>query len=221
MVKFKLILFLSLFLCFKGAKASKTDTVFIGNDFEYLELGKSLDYTSSDENVIAIEDLVNGEVYFKKNTTPLLILAEDEYLDDLWIKVVISNKSNTDRRLYLYLDNALINYVEYFEYEGKKQISHQLTGDAFPISERLIQYRNPIYNIKVAYNQTKTIYLLFKLKGRKIHTPLQLYSQDRLIEHISKKESNISFYYGILAALSALSIMLFFLIKEKPASINK
>ncbi len=215
MVKFKLILFLSLFLCFKGAKASKTDTVFIGNDFEYLELGKSLDYTSSDENVIAIEDLVNGEVYFKKNTTPLLILAEDEYLDDLWIKVVISNKSNTDRRLYLYLDNALINHVEYFEYEGKKQISHQLTGDAFPISERLIQYRNPIYNIKVAYNQTKTIYLLFKLKGRKIHTPLQLYSQDRLIEHISKKESNISFYYGILAALSALSIMLFFLIKEK------
>ncbi len=111
MVKFKLILFLSLFLCFKGAKASKTDTVFIGNDFEYLELGKSLDYTSSDENVIAIEDLVNGEVYFKKNTAPLLILAEDEYLDDLWIKVVISNKSNTDRRLYLYLDNALINYV--------------------------------------------------------------------------------------------------------------
>ncbi len=214
-MKFKLILIFSLILSYYEAKASKSDTVFVENDFEYLELGKSLDYTSSYENEIDINDLVNDKVEFKKNDAPLLILSEDDYLEDLWVKIVITNKSNTDRRLYLYLDNALINYVEYYEYEGHKQLSHQLTGDAFPISERLIQYRNPIYNIKVAYNQTKTIYLLFKLNGRKIHTPLQLYSQDRLIEHISKKESNISFYYGILAALSALSIMFFFLIKEK------
>ncbi len=214
-MKFKLILIFSLILSYYEAKASKSDTVFVENDFEYLELGKSLDYTSSYENEIDINDLVNDKVEFKKNDAPLLILSEDDYLEDLWVKIVITNKSNTDRRLYLYLDNALINYVEYYEYEGQKQLSHQLTGDAFPISERLIQYRNPIYNIKVAYNQTKTIYLLFKLNGRKIHTPLQLYSQDRLIEHISKKESNISFYYGILAALSALSIMFFFLIKEK------
>ncbi len=214
-MKFKLILLFCLAISYYEAKASKSDTVFVENDFEYLELGKSLDYTSSYENEIDINDLVNDKVEFKKNDAPLLILSEDDYLEDLWVKIVITNKSNTDRRLYLYLDNALINYVEYYEYEGHKQLSHQLTGDAFPISERLIQYRNPIYNIKVAYNQTKTIYLLFKLNGRKIHTPLQLYSQDRLIEHISKKESNISFYYGILAALSALSIMFFFLIKEK------
>ncbi len=214
-MKFKIVLLFCLILSHYKAIASKTDTIFIENDFEYLELGKSLDYTSSDEDVIEIEDLVNGEVYFKKNDAPLLILAEDEYLDDLWIKIVISNKSSSDRRLYLYLDNALINYVEYFEYDGYKQISHQITGDAFPISERLIKYRNPIYNIKVSNNQTKTIFLLFKLKGRKIHTPLQLYSQDKLIEYISKKESNISFYYGFLSALAALSIMFFFLIKEK------
>ncbi len=213
-MKFKLILLFCLILSYYESKAGKSDTVFVENDFEYLELGQSLDYTSSKENEINIQDLVNGKVEFKKNDAPLLILSEDEYLDDLWIKIVIGNQSNTDRRLYLYLDNALINYVEYYEYEGKTQLSHQLTGDAFPISERLIQYRNPVYNIKVAYNQTKTIYLLFKLKGRKIHTPLQLYSQDRLIEHISKKESIISFYYGILAALSALSFMFFFLIKE-------
>lgn len=214
-MKFKLILLFCLILGYYETKASKTDTVFVKNGFKYLELGQSLDYISSNENEIRIEDLVNNKVEFKKNDAPLLILNEDEYLDDLWIKVVISNRSSTDRRLYLYLDNALINYVEYFEYDDKKQLSHQLTGDAFPISERLIKYRNPIYNIKVSYNQTKTIYLLFKLKGRKIHTPLELYSQDRLIEHLSKKESNISFYYGILAALSALSIMFFFLIKEK------
>lgn len=214
-MKFKLLLLFCLILSHYKATAGKTDTIFIENDFEYLELGKSLDYTSSDENVIDIEDIVNGGVYFKKNDAPLLILAEDEYLDDLWIKIVISNKSSSDRRLYLYLDNALINYVEYFEYDGYKQISHQITGDAFPISERLIKYRNPIYNIKVSNNQTKTIFLLFKLKGRKIHTPLQLYSQDKLIEYISKKESNISFYYGFLSALAALSIMFFFLIKEK------
>jgi signal transduction histidine kinase len=213
-VKFKLILLYCLILSFYEANASKSDTIFVENEFEYLELGQSLEYTSSKENYINIKDLVNDKVEFKKNDAQLLILNEDEYLDDLWIKIVISNKSNTDRRLYLYLDNALINYVEYYEYEGKEQLGHQLTGDAFPISERLIQYRNPIYNIKVAYNQTKTIYLLFKLKGRKIHTPLQLYSQDKLIEHISKKESKISFYYGILAALSVLSLMFFFLIKE-------
>lgn len=214
-MKLKLLLILSLIFSFYCAKASKTDTIFIENDFEYLELGKSLDYTSSNEGQINIDNLIEGEVYFKKNDANLLILDEDEYLEDLWIRIVIKNKSNTDRRLFLYLDNALINYVEYYEYDGKKQISHQLTGDAFPISERVIKYRNPIYNIKVSYNQTKTIFLLFKLKGRKIHTPLQLYSQDKLIEYISKKESNISFYYGFLAALSALSIMFFFLIKEK------
>lgn len=214
-MKLKVLLILSLIFSFYCAKASKTDTIFIENDFEYLELGKSLDYTSSNEGQINIDNLIEGEVYFKKNDANLLILDEDEYLEDLWIRIVIKNKSNTDRRLFLYLDNALINYVEYYEYDGKKQISHQLTGDAFPISERVIKYRNPIYNIKVSYNQTKTIFLLFKLKGRKIHTPLQLYSQDKLIEYISKKESNISFYYGFLAALSALSIMFFFLIKEK------
>lgn len=157
-MKLKVLLILSLIFSFYCAKASKTDTIFIENDFEYLELGKSLDYTSSNEGQINIDNLIEGEVYFKKNDANLLILDEDEYLEDLWIRIVIKNKSNTDRRLFLYLDNALINYVEYYEYDGKKQISHQLTGDAFPISERVIKYRNPIYNIKVSYNQTKTIF---------------------------------------------------------------
>ena len=214
-MKLKLLGLLCILFCFYEVQAGKSDTIFIYKDFKYLELGQSLDYTSSDEGMINIQSLINEEVYFKKNDADLLILDENEYLEDLWVRVVLCNKSNTDRRLYLYLDNALINYVEYYEYDGKNQISHQITGDAFPISERLIKYRNPIYNIKLSNNQTKTIFLLFKLNGRKIHAPLQLYSQDKLIEYISKKESNISFYYGFLAALSAISIMFFFLIKEK------
>lgn len=214
-MKLKLLGLLCILFCFYEVQAGKSDTIFIYKDFKYLELGQSLDYTSSDEGMINIQSLINEEVYFKKNDADLLILDENEYLEDLWVRVVLCNKSNTDRRLYLYLDNALINYVEYYEYDGKNQLSHQITGDAFPISERLIKYRNPIYNIKLSNNQTKTIFLLFKLNRRKIHAPLQLYSQDRLIEYISKKESNISFYYGFLAALSAISIMFFFLIKEK------
>lgn len=215
-MKFKIALILILSIVINYAKASIGDTILIDKNFNYQELGRTLDYISCKESELSIDNIINNRnINFKKNNADLLILSEDEYLDDLWVRIILKNNSGTDRRLYLYLDNALINHVEYFEYEGKNQISHELTGDAFPISERKIQYRNPIYNIKLSQGQSKTIYLLFKAEGRKIHTPLQLYSQDRLIEHISKKEANLSFYYGILAALSALSIMFFFLIKEK------
>lgn len=214
-MKFIRALILIFSLSFSYSKAEVGDTILIDKYFEYLELGNTLDYASCNESEKDINDIISGNIFFKENKADLLILSEDEYLEDLWVRINIKNISDIDRRLYLYLDNALINYIEYFEYDGKTQLSRELTGDAFPISERKIQYRNPIYNIKLKQNQSKTIYLLFKLKGRKIHTPLQLYSQDRLIEHISKKESNISFYYGFLAALSALSIMFFFLIKER------
>ena len=214
-MKYKIALILLFSIVYNYAKAGIGDTILIDKKFEYLELGRTLDYASCKDSEKDINDIINGKILFKDNEADLLILSENEYSEDLWVRIILKNNCDTDRRLYLYLDNALINYVEYFEYEGKNQLSRELTGDAFPISDRKIQYRNPVYNIKLAENQTKTIYLLFKLKGRKIHTPLQLYSQDRLIEHISKKESNISFYYGFLAALSALSIMFFFLIKER------
>lgn len=215
-MKHKIALILLFSIVINYAKASIGDTIFIDNNFKYLELGRNLNYLSCQESEISIEDILNNsKLNFKQNDADLLILSEDEYLDDLWVRIILKNNCDNDKRVYLYLDNALINHIEYFEYEGKKQLNYELTGDEYKISERKIHYRNPVYNIKLSVNQTKTIYLLFQADGRKIHTPLQLYSQDQLIEHISKKEANLSFYYGFLAALSALSIMFFFLIKER------
>lgn len=214
-MRLSLLLFF-LLLISKQLTASALDTIVIDKNFKSKELGKGVEYISTEEEKYSIQSLLTDtSVKYKRYENDLLIFSEEEYEEDLWLKLDIKNELETDKRLFLLVDNALINYVEFFEVSNAKVISSELMGDAFPVNDRSIKYRNPIFNIKLYPHESKSIYVYIKIGGRKVHVPMQLYVQEKFIEKITQNESNLAFYYGILVALSVLSIMFYYLIKEQ------
>lgn len=212
---YRFVLFILLFIG-NNVFAEMKDTIRIDENFKYLELGDSIEYITCKKDEINIQDLIsNDEIVYKQHKGELLLFSEKDYQEDLWLKLNVKNNLKKDKRIFLHVDNSLINYLEFFEVRNQNVVQHELTGDAFPVSGRSIKYRNPLFSLKLAPNEQSSLIIHIKLGGRKVHIPMQLYSHVSIIERIAYKESNLAFYYGILVALSVLSLMFFYLIKEK------
>lgn len=188
----------------------------INRPFFYKELGRELEYFSTKKNAESIQSVLSKpNISYTKNIHDMLLLNEDEYENDLWVHFKICNNSDEEKELILQLNNSLINWVEYYEVVDTVIISSNISGDNLALSKRRFFYKNPIYDIKLKPQETRDIYFKFDLNGRKIHVPLELYSYTYFVEQNLKVDINLGFFYGILACLSCVCFILFYLLRER------
>jgi len=208
---------LLLLLFFIAALPSKATTVIpIANDFKYKEIGKEIEYITTEKNRVTIYNILSQQhPLFIQNKHEMLLLNEDEYLEDLWIHLQISNVSSQPKDLILTINNSLINWIEYYEVSNGKIIKRNITGDALDINTRIIKEKNPVYPIQLKQNAKTDIYFKFNLGGRKIHAPIELHTYKDYIERSLSKNINLGFFYGILTCLSFICFIIFYLLKER------
>ncbi|DAB32195.1 MAG TPA: hypothetical protein CFH79_05160 [Sulfurospirillum sp. UBA11407] len=129
----------------------------------------------------------------------------------IWLGVEIEN-SDKDK-LFLSFDNPLLEYVEYFIYQGDNLISKGLTGAAIPISERSVQN----YDLRIPLlEQNQPLSYLIKITST---TPLitsAIIGTDGEIKS-SKLPMIImvSLFSGIFFALFLYNGILYFVTKQK------
>jgi len=129
----------------------------------------------------------------------------------IWLGVEIEN-SDKDK-LFLSFDNPLLEYVEYFIYQGDNLISKGLTGAAIPMSERSVQN----YDLRIPLlEQNQPLSYLIKITST---TPLitsAIIGTDGEIKS-SKLPMIImvSLFSGIFFALFLYNGILYFVTKQK------
>lgn len=213
-MRIKLILII--FFLYSGLYAK--DSININSDFKYIELGKELEYLSTAKDELNITNFINnsiGKRSFIPNNGDMLLLNENEYEEDLWIRFKVKNTTSVIKELILHINNPLLDNIEYFEVKNNKIVHQNISGDNVPLQNRFIYFRNAVYPVTIDPNSTLEFYFKINLHGRKVHVPLELFSYNYFIEYISKKEVDLGFFYGILACLSVITLILFFLIKER------
>lgn len=213
-MRIKLILII-LFL-YSGLYAK--ESIHINSDFKYIELGKELEYLSTAKGELNIYNFINntlGAKEFISNEGDMLLLNENEYQEDLWIRFKVKNTTSVIKELILHINNPLLDKIEYFEINNNRIVHHNISGDNVPLYKRFIYYRNAVYPVTIEPYNTVEFYFKINLEGRKVHVPLELFSYNYFIEYIANKEVDLGFFYGILACLSAITLVLFALIGER------
>ena len=134
---------------------------------------------------------------------------------NFWLKFQVSNKSTQTKYRYLELDYPLIDKLEIFSQDAQGTwINTQKTiGDKVPFKERTIFYRNPIFNIEVAPQETRTYFIKIDTESS-IQFPAILYNQSRLSKHIANTEILFGIFYGILLIMGIYNLVLFFAIRN-------
>lgn len=206
-----------LILCCLQWTISKADnTIVIQKNFSYKEIGREIEYITTAKNELGINNfLQNNQLKYIHNNHDMLLLNEEEYLEDIWVHLVISNDSEKSQELILNINNSLINWIEYYEVYNNGIIKQNIVGDALPMENKFVMEANPVYPIHLDVNQTKHIYFKFNLGGRKIHIPMELHSYNNFIESKLRKDVNLGFFYGILVCLSFICFIIFYLLRER------
>lgn len=215
-VKKAILLFGIVFFYFQAIDCKADSTIKITNAFHSIELGKELRYISTDKNELTIDSFIHQhKINYIKNEHGMLLLNENEYKNDLWLTFSLYNETEIDKDLIIQLNNSLINRIEFYEVIDNQVVNTNICGDEMSLTARNILYRTPLYPIHIKANQHIDIFFRFNLDGRKIHAPIEVFSYNTFIESTFVENINLGFFYGLLACLSCICFIVYYLIRER------
>lgn len=203
-------------LVFSTLNSFGQNALLIKNDFKEMELGKHCSYLISSKNKYTIQDLLaDSSIAFMNNKNDLMLFEEGHYTEDVWIKINIVNEFREQKQFVLELNNPLIDYIVYYNTEHNKIIDSNFCGDVLPFANRNIEFRNPLYLIKLFPADTQQIFFKLNAGGRKLHIPLSLKLVNTFIASSTNKNLFLGVYYGTLIVITLLSFYLAYILREK------
>jgi signal transduction histidine kinase len=129
-----------------------------------------------------------------------------------WIKINIQN--NSTKHWLLELDNPSINEVDFILTQNNHPISYFSGGDTRPFSNYQIEDRNPIFDLKLAENQSFTIYIRGK-STEDLSFPLTFYDSNTLYGKLAKRNLFWGIYFGFVLLIALYNFFLWLTIRDK------
>jgi serine phosphatase RsbU (regulator of sigma subunit) len=197
------------FLSFAQDKIIEVDdNLQYANVSKYLSVFQDSTKLMSFRQVLSLEDSrfkpINTEdpnFGFKKST--------------FWVKFQVSNKTTRTQYKYLELDYPLMDKLEIWsqDSQGNWYNTQKTIGDKVPFAERTIFYRNPIFNIQVAPQETRVYFIKIDTESS-VQFPAIFYNQSRLSRHIANTEILFGIFYGILLIMAIYNLVLYFAVQN-------
>lgn len=131
-----------------------------------------------------------------------------------WLKLSIQNIALDTLNLYLHVDYALLDKIEFFHVQNNKIISQNLSGDHLSFSNRPVDFPTFLFPFLLEANSASEIYLRIESSGT-VHAPLSIWEKEQFL---LKSQSFLFFYGCFLSAMlimSAYNFFLFLTLREK------
>jgi len=131
----------------------------------------------------------------------------------LWARFSIKNTMQRPVEYYLETKYPLLDRLELYIPAADGTFQVTITGDRFPFQTRAIQYRNSIFPLSLAPLEQKTIYLRCETTSS-LNLPLTLHSPANLIAEISREQTLLGIYYGILLVMMIYNLFIYLGLKD-------
>ena len=208
-----IIAFSCLFLCSYGQAADNSGVIRLSSHEKELFLGPYLHYLEDKEGTFDIEDVsdpANSAAFNRcKSLYPGFGFTSSVY----WFKFTIKNPYNTKATRFLEVEYPLLDYIDLYVPDGKGKYTVYHQGDRYNFSKRPIPYRNFVFIIKIPGKSTVNYFLKVKTSSS-LNIPARLYTQAAFMDKIENEETALGIYFGILFAMLAYNLILYFTIRE-------
>jgi len=190
---------------------SASEPLILTGDAGLYEPGPYLEILEDRGRDWSIEDVTSPEVssHFIANSVdvPNFGFTESAY----WVRLELQ-RQDTEDEYYLEVGYPLIDHIEFFVFAGNNLIETLESGDTLPFSHRARKYRNFLFTLPVA--EHVTIYMRFETESS-MRLPLSIWKAGEFFSHVKQEEFVFGLYYGLMLAMAAYNLFIFFNIKQR------
>jgi len=130
-----------------------------------------------------------------------------------WFKIEVKNELNTSEWL-LEVAYAPLDQIDFYIQEADGTVIHKVSGDHYPIAERDISHRHPIFAFNISPNESKTIFLRVQSISS-VQVPVTFWNRNAFLKTSYKVQLFNGLFYGAMFLMILYQLFLFFSIRDK------
>lgn len=184
------------------------------NDHKPLNLGLKLEYFEDKKGHLPFNEIRNlGGRAWSKSTQkiPNFGYTDSSY----WFRVRLINDTPHVMNKIIAIQYALLDHIEFYHIERGKLLSHDITGDIYPFSQRPIRHRDFLFPIALKPSEVTDIYFKVQTQGS-TQLPISLWDAQQFIWADKDEQFIKALYYGMMLVLIFYNFFLFISIRERP-----
>jgi two-component system, sensor histidine kinase LadS len=131
-----------------------------------------------------------------------------------WFKIKLMNTQAIDRQQIIEVRNPNLDKVELVAEDDKGELSHYLSGDAFPWKQRMIRNKYFRFYVNIPARSALILYLNAQNSGEQFHVPLSIGDAMHYSEYDSSEQAILGIYFGILVFALLLNLFFFFVLRD-------
>jgi len=130
-----------------------------------------------------------------------------------WFKIVLSNQSQS-REWLMELPYAPLDQIDFYVAGSDSTFTHKVTGDHFPIAERDLAHRHPIFAFSVLPGQSTIIYIRVESISS-VQVPITFWHYDAFLKTSYNVQLMNGLFYGAMLLMILYQLFLFLSIRER------
>lgn len=184
-----------------------------GLSYEHYSLNPFMQYYHDPDNTLQVEDLLRGQkaTDFRPFETDSPIMGFR--VGSFWVRLTITNESNTTRTMVIESRWALTDHVDFFHINAEGQIDTALMGDHGSFNTRKLPYRFPAAEYKLDPG-THQFYIRYETEGTAILSSA-IWDQAPFFNHVRNSYAYIGLLFGFFVVMFFYTIFLFFSFRSR------
>lgn len=172
-------------------------------------IGKYLQILVDSNKSYTINQIIehNGFVYSNQEA-PNLGISNATF----WLKIELKNNTSSSNYA-MSIQYPVLDSLTFYETQDNKLLQTHTCGDRYSFSQRLYPHTNFIFDLNIAPQQSKIIYIKIS-SSELILVPIYIATIDNIIAKSTNAELIFALYFGLILAMSVYNLSLSFLIKD-------
>ncbi len=131
----------------------------------------------------------------------------------VWARFTVNNSLPRSVEYFLEIKYPLLDHLDLYTPTDTGTFTVLKAGDSFPFKQRTIQHKNNIFPIRLAAGEEKTLYLRCETTSS-LNLPIVLHSPACLAEEITREQTLLGIYYGILLVMMIYNFFIYLGLKD-------
>lgn len=207
-----LIMLFSLFLLPYSADASSQ--VYLEKHINKYSLEPYLKFLEDKDGNLTVTDVLKPaqqkEFFSVTSRTPNFGLTRSVY----WSKFSLLNPFDIEQSVLLENEYPHIDNIQIFVYRNGQKITTKQAGDMFPQHKKDIDYRKSIIKLTLPPSSTTHLFMRFQTEST-MQLSLTIWRPVAFAEKVSKEQTFLGIYFGIMGAMLFYNLFLFIFLRER------
>jgi diguanylate cyclase (GGDEF)-like protein len=181
-------------------------------DEQDLRLGAHVEVLHDRSGTLALADVVGaGEGFAPPRAHPDLNFG---YTDDVvWLRLPVRSRADEAQEWRIEFQYASVDRIDLYDVSAQSTV-HQQGGDTMPFAARSQAHRNPVFVLRLAPGEDRTLYFRAHSQGS-LTLSSSLWALAAFHRHSEAGYAANALYFGTAIALAAYNLLLFTMLRER------